>query len=153
LTSGRFLFIVKNILIYLKSLMFNLKIMKNNQILIHDTSGVYLNLFKKNAIENKNIHFSNSIYDFINIDFNKFSLIIHFINTKDDLLDFAYINNIPNVTKYIGAANVNVKSTLQCFSVNLFEINAPKKEIISQIKSIIKFETENNDEISKHEIL
>jgi hypothetical protein len=128
--------------------------MKNNQTLIHDTSGIYIDLLRESGIENENIFFSNSIYNFHNLDFNKFSLIILFINTTEDLIDFAYLNNIPDVTKYVCAANINIKNKLQCFSkINLFEINAPKDYIISKIKSLIKFETEKQEEISKHELI
>jgi hypothetical protein len=128
--------------------------MKNKNILIHDTSGIYTDLVRTSAIENENIFFTSSIYNFHNIDFSKFSLIILFINTLEDLIDFAYINNIPDVTIYAGASNRNIYNKLQCFSkINLFEINAPKKYIISNITSLIKFETENHEEISKHELI
>jgi hypothetical protein len=128
--------------------------MRNKNILIHDNSGVYIDLIRENDIENENIFFSNSIYNFHNVNFNNFSLIILFINTLEDLIDFAYINNIPDVTIYVGAANINISNNLQCFGkINLFDINAPKKYIISKITSLIKFETEKNEEISGAELL
>lgn len=112
----------------------------NSNILIHDSSGVYMRLINVNVKGYQNIFFTNKIDDMDLVDFNKFSLIIIFVNDVDDLFDLAYLNSKP-VKKIVGCGNKSFYRKLMFFpDIELFSLITPKEDLLVLLKKyIMKF--------------
>jgi hypothetical protein len=101
-----------------------------NNILIHDPSGLYMRLIYLKFPEFNNIFYSNDMESLHNIDYKNFALLIIFINSTDDLLDFAFLNSL-NTKKMVGCGCTSIYKKLLFFpEIDLFNLIAPKKDLI-----------------------
>jgi hypothetical protein len=108
-----------------------------NNILIHDSSGVYNRFINDKFEECKNIFFVSKIDEMDGVDFNKFSLIIVFVNDVNDLFDFAYLNSKP-IKKIVGCGNSLFYKKLLFFpDIELFNLFTPKESLLVLLKKYI----------------
>ncbi|MFC4740015.1 hypothetical protein ACFO3U_08410 [Flavobacterium ponti] len=116
--------------------------MNNNRILIHDTSDVYIKLINTKFLNCENIFYTNNMFNFDNIKFDEFSLIIILVNSYDDLVDLAYLYRLKNVRLVVGSFTKSIFHKLMYFpDIDLFDLNTPKKDLIKIIKGHIYYES------------
>jgi hypothetical protein len=115
--------------------------MNENNILIHDTSNIYVKLINTQFSNQGNIYYTNSMYNFDNISFEAFSLIIVFVNSYDDLIDLAYLYRVRSVRLVVASFTKAIYYKLKYFSdIDLIDLNTPKKDLIKLLKGHINYD-------------
>jgi hypothetical protein len=113
--------------------------MTNKNILIHDTSGVYMRFVSSKLRTNDSIFYTNDLENLYNVDFDKFTLLVLFINETEDLLDLAYLNS-KNINMLVGANSSTFifKKLLFFPNVVLFNLLIPKEDMFNLLKMHIE---------------
>lgn len=102
---------------------------KQNNILIHDQSGIYMRLILSKFPYSDALVFTNKLDQMHEIDFNEFSLIITFINNYDDLGDFAFLNG-KNINQLVCCGDSAIFKKLLMFpEIDLINLSLPKNDL------------------------